>query len=228
MAADFCYSNQLSDWRTALTDKPTFTGVYAITSEQLLAGPELIDAVDQALLGGVSIVQYRNKSAGFARRVAEANLLKAICHSRGAALLINDDIDLCQAVDADGVHLGQSDAGIQQARQRLGWDAIIGITCHNSADLAGQAERNLADYVAVGRFFPSKTKPQASIATIDDLRRVRAATTLPIVAIGGITADNGGQLIDAGADMLAVIHYLFADPGVEARASALSGLFKNS
>jgi len=102
---------------------------------------------------------------------------------------------------------------------------VIGVTCHNDLVLVEQAQRDGADYVAIGRFFPSQTNPDASFATTDDLRRIRMATRLPIVAIGGITNENATELLDAGADMLAVIHHLFSTPDVAARARALHALF---
>jgi thiamine-phosphate pyrophosphorylase len=148
-----------------------------------------------------------------------------LCRRYGTPLLINDDVALCLAIGADGVHLGQNDSGLRQARERLGPSAIIGMTCHSDLALAHKAEENGASYVAFGRFFPSVTKPHAVPADIGILPVARAALKVPIVAIGGINAENGGALITAGADMLAVIHDLFAFPDVEIRARALNSLF---
>ncbi|MBC53288.1 MAG: thiamine phosphate synthase [Gammaproteobacteria bacterium] len=201
------------------------SGVYAITDEHLLSDASLLPAVGQALAGGVRIVQYRRKSGEFRDRVAQAAALKTLCHSAQARLIINDDIDLCQAVDADGVHLGQSDTALAEARYRLGPTAVIGASCHDQPALVAAAEKQGASYVALGRFYPSVTKPGAPAASIDNLRLIRQQTRLPIVAIGGVTADNGRVLIDAGADMLAVINYLFAAPDIQARADELNRLF---
>lgn len=205
-------------------------GVYAITDSRLLPDNKLLEAAEQALKGGVSLLQYRNKDEGtsFAQRQQQASLLAKLCHQYNALLIINDDVDLCQAAEADGVHLGQSDTGVQEARRRLGLHAVIGITCHNQDALVLAAQQQGADYIALGRFFPSATKPDAPAASIDDLRRVRQLTSLPIAAIGGINADNGGQLIEAGADMLAVINYLFSGDQVQQRAQILSQLFTHS
>jgi thiamine-phosphate pyrophosphorylase len=218
-------TNDLATAGSFFSHNPGWSGVYAITDSQLLSGEQLPEAVHAALRGGIRVLQYRNKTAAFADQVREAATLKALCDAYNVPLLINDDIDLCQAVDASGVHLGQSDTTVADARYRLGATAIIGSTCHNRADLIKSAELAGADYVAVGRFFDSHTKPQAPQTSIDELRQLRAATQLPIVAIGGITADNGGDLIKAGADMLAVIHYLFATSEIESRAKALCQLF---
>jgi len=201
------------------------SGVYAITDEHLLTDVTLLTCVEQALSGGVRVLQYRRKNGEFRDRVLQAAALRTLCRRYHACLIINDDIDLCQAIEADGVHLGQSDTALAEARYRLGPQAIIGISCHDEPALAAVAEQQGASYIALGRFFPSLTKPDAPAASIGNLRLIRAQTSLPIVAIGGITADNGRSLIDAGADLLAVINYLFAAPDIKSRAHALSDLF---
>lgn len=203
-------------------------GVYAITDAGLLPGDLLAERAGAALDGGISLLQYRNKGADKALRLRECKVLKQLCDRYGTPLLINDDVELCIAAGADGVHLGQSDTGLQIARARLGKGAIIGVTCHSDVALAQEAERQGASYVAFGRFFPSKTKPLAKPASLDVLQQARQALTLPIVAIGGINAENGAALLDAGADMLAVIHYLFAFPDVTARVRQLNTLFTSS
>lgn len=203
-------------------------GVYAITDETLLTAALLCERVQAALEAGLSLLQYRNKHSPWAERVAQCQALKTLCEQFQTPFLINDDVDLCLEVGADGIHLGQGDARLRSARQRLGDSAIIGITCHNNLSLAQDAEAQGASYVAFGRFFPSSTKPLAPPATLDDLRQARAELRLPIVAIGGINAENGATLIDAGADMLAVIHYLFATSAVYARTRQLNSLFQPS
>lgn len=201
-------------------------GVYAVTDPTLLAGNRLIPAVEQAIRGGVRLVQYRNKSADEQQRLQEVRALLTLCRAAGVPLLINDSIDLCLEAEADGVHLGQQDGDLQEARRRLGTEAIIGITCHNNAQFALQAQARGASYIAMGRFFHSETKPQAVGASIAELRQIRALLGIPIVAIGGINAENGASLLEAGANMLAAIHYLFATPDVYARAVALDKLFQ--
>lgn len=205
-------------------------GLYAITDDALILEQNLLSACEQALQGGARVLQYRSKRNNdqptqFAERRKTAVALRALCHRYNALLLINDDLDLCQAADADGVHIGQNDVHVSEARHRLGRDAIIGVSCHNNDQLVAAAERYGADYVALGRFFDSKTKPGAGKAQVEDLVRIRQKTSLPIVAIGGVTADNGQLLIDAGADMLAAIHYLFSNDEILARAKILSSFF---
>ncbi|MDO8908727.1 MAG: thiamine phosphate synthase [Pseudohongiella sp.] len=216
-----------------MTSPHRLSGVYAITDDELLAAEKLLPAVEQALKGGVSVLQYRSKSNGdaskpFALRQQQAAALTRLCHQYQALLLVNDDVDLCQAAGADGVHLGQGDVSLAEARRRLGPSAVIGITCHNNDDLVEAAQRWGADYIALGRFFRSATKPMAPAASIEDLKRIRQLTQLPIVAIGGVNADNGRELITAGADMLAVIHYLFSSDQVQQRAQTLSLLFTHA
>lgn len=201
-------------------------GLYAITDPQLTPGETLLPAVEQAILGGARLLQYRNKSASPAQRRREASALLELCRRHQVPLLVNDDVSLCQEIGADGVHLGQQDGALSHARQILGPDAIIGISCHNQLDHALRARDGGANYVAMGRFFASRTKPTAPSAEIADLRQVRSRLELPIVAIGGVNAENGASLIEAGADMLAVIHHLFAAEDIRARAAAIQKLFQ--
>ena len=185
--------------------------LYAITDSQLLPGDSLFSAVAAALQGGCKWVQYRDKSADHARRLFEAKHLLTLCNQYQAQLLINDDVELAKNSGAHGVHLGQDDTNPVAARLILGSSAIIGVTCHASLALAPQAINDTANYIAFGRFFPSSTKPDARPAPISLISEARAQFgNTPIVAIGGITLDNGKQLLDAGANMLAVCHSLFS------------------
>jgi len=183
-------------------------GLYAITDPTLMGDKLLADA-EQAINGGIRLLQYRNKQAAYSQQESEAAALMSLCRTQGVGFIINDDPQLALKVDADGVHLGQSDSNIAHARQILGADKIIGVTCHDSLEMALAAEKAGADYVAFGRFFPSQSKPDAPPAEIELLQQARHSLSIPIVAIGGITPENGGQLINAGADMLAVIHGIF-------------------
>ncbi len=155
----------------------------------------------------------------------QARALNLLCQQYQVPLLINDDIELALACGAAGVHLGQSDGSHAAARAQLGADAIIGITCHDSLELAAQAQHDGADYLAFGAFFPSQTKPSARPASMEILAQARSRFALPIVAIGGISVDNAGQLIEAGADMTAVVHALFAADAITARAQQFKNQF---
>jgi thiamine-phosphate pyrophosphorylase len=198
-------------------------GLYVITD-----GPRrnLLEVVALALAGGARLLQYRDKTTDHARRLTEARAIKALCVARNVPMIINDDVALAQAAAADGVHLGEDDGDIAGARSVLGPDAIIGVSCYDSAERARQMAAAGADYLAFGAFFPSPTKPHARRASFDLLRQT-AALGLPRVAIGGITPDNGGPLIDAGADYLAVISAVFGDPDVRGAATRFAQLFSS-
>ncbi len=202
-----------------------FTGLYAIT-DRTLCGERLTAAVDQAIAGGARVIQYRDKSTDTTRRRTEAEALLALCRTHRVPLLINDDVALAAAIGADGVHIGRDDGSLAEARARLGPGAIIGVSCYNRLTLAEQAESEGADYVAFGRFFPSSSKPQAVQADPELLRRARRVLACPVVAIGGITAQNGRPLIEAGADLLAVIAGVFAQPDVTTAARRIAELFQ--
>ena len=195
-------------------------GLYAITD----GTSGIATKVAAVLTGGVRIVQYRDKSADDARRVNEATALRALCHAHGALFLVNDDVQLALSVAADGVHLGRGDMPLATARQLLGANALIGATCHDSLEYADTAVAAGADYIAFGAFFPSATKPDAVPAPIELLTHARARYALPICAIGGITPENGGQLVAAGADMLAVSHGLFDAGDIPAATTAYAAL----
>ena len=195
------------------------TKLYAITDSQLLPGDKLFYAVAAALNGGCKLVQYRDKSDDQTRRLFEATSLLALCKQHQAQLLINDDVCLAQQIGAHGVHLGQGDSNPVAARIILGSHAIIGVTCHDSLKFAQQAINDSANYIAFGRFFSSNTKPDARpapISLISDARKEFNHT--PIAVIGGITLENGKQLLSAGADMLAVCHSLFWADDITAQA----------
>lgn len=204
------------------------SGLYAITDDTLLANSRLEQAVEETLTAGCRLIQYRSKLADRDLRLHTAQRLQVLCANHSATLLINDEVELCRKVNAGGVHLGKDDAPIRQARDLLGTDKIIGITCHASVDAAIEAEEAGADYVAFGRFYPSLTKPGASPAPIDVLTEAKARLRIPIVAIGGINAENGASLVKAGADMLAVINAIFADDNVAENTRKLINLFNSS
>ncbi len=202
---------------------PLMRGLYAITD-----GPrgDLLVAAEAALAGGARMLQYRDKSTDPVRRHTEAMTLQTLCQAHGVPLIINDDIALAAAVGAAGVHLGERDADIATARTRLGPDSIIGASCYDSLSRARQLAAAGADYLAFGAFHLSPTKPHARHAS-PTLLRDAAALGLPRVAIGGITPDNGGALIDAGADLLAVISGVFGAADVRAAARRYADLFES-
>lgn len=201
-------------------------GLYAITDSQLLAG-KFLQYVEAALDGGVTLLQYRDKSSDEARRLREAETLQRLCERYTTQLIINDDAELAARIGV-GVHLGQTDGPLTPARALLGRKAIIGSTCHSQLALAEQAAKEGASYVAFGRFFNSSTKPGAPTADLELLDQARASLHLPICVIGGITLDNAAPLVAHGADLLAVVHGLFgasSTQDVTRRARAFNDLF---
>jgi thiamine-phosphate pyrophosphorylase len=204
-------------------------GLYAITPEVLGPGLSSARQVALAIAGGARVIQYRDKArdrpGDWERRLAQAQALSAICRAAGVPLIVNDDAALAAAVAADGVHLGRDDISPAEARRLLGPAPIIGVSCYDRLELAEAAQAAGADYVAFGSFFPSSTKPLAVRAELDLLRRARRRIRLPLVAIGGITPENGAALIAAGADLLAVVSGVFGGPDPRAAARAYARLF---
>ncbi|MDH5631464.1 MAG: thiamine phosphate synthase [Gammaproteobacteria bacterium] len=183
-------------------------GLYVITDSALLPGERLLRHTAAALAGGARLVQYRDKTSDTTRRKSQAQGLHELCTRHQAQLIINDDLELAAELGA-GLHLGKDDGSVADARETLGNQAIIGVSCYNRLEQALEAAAAGASYVAFGRFFPSLTKPNAVQAHPDLLTEARASLNLPIVAIGGINADNAHILIEAGADAVAVIDDIF-------------------
>lgn len=205
---------------------PRIAGLYAIADTRYLDDARLIDAVAHAIKGGARVIQYRDKKHAAVERMRQASELAALCRQRGALFIVNDDVTLAKETRADGVHLGREDVPLAEARKQVGTQAIIGVSCYNELGRAEAAEKQGADYVAFGRFFPSRTKPQAVQANPELLREAKKKLHIPVVAIGGITPENGASLIAAGADALAVIEGVFGQADVRAAAERYARLFK--
>lgn len=202
-------------------------GLYAITDPVLTPDERMGEACEAALRGGARLLQYRDKEASPQLRRQRAKELAQLCRHHGALFLVNDDPALAREAGAQGVHLGQGDSAIAQARELLGKDAIIGVSCHGEPGLARQAQQAGADYVAMGRFHPSPTKPRAPPASLEALEQTCRELSIPVVAIGGINPDNAGPLLRAGASAIAVIHGLFATDDVEARAREFTRIIES-
>lgn len=200
-------------------------GLYLVT-DAVQGGPQALAArVAAALGGGARIVQYRDKCGDDDRRAAAAAAVLAECRRHGALCIVNDDPALAARVGADGVHLGEHDAELTQARSLLGPQAVIGISCYDSLERAREAAAAGASYVAFGAFYPSTTKPAARRATLALLEAARRELDIPIVAIGGIDASNAAPLIQAGADALAVVGAVWWAPDPRAAARAIAEQF---
>ena len=200
-------------------------GLYAITDQQLIAPKKFAARVKQVLQGGAQIVQYRDKSQQHQLRFEQASIVVDLCKKFGAISIINDDIELAKIVNADGVHIGTDDDELSYARQELGEQKIIGVSCYADLSLAEQTVADSADYVAFGSIFASPTKPQAPIAGLDILHQAKQSLRVPIVAIGGITLDNLDDVVSSGADAVAIISGVFANEDISQQALQFSQAF---
>jgi len=197
-------------------------GVYAITPSDGRPEALLLKQVEAALKGGIALLQYRDKQASDGRRRRLATALLELCRRYNVPLIINDSAALALAVGAHGVHLGQQDGDVADARRQLGRHALVGVTCHASAELATRAIADGANYVAFGRFFPSITKAEALPANLLVLQQPQP---VPVVAIGGVTELNGGILLEHGANVLAVCEAIFTSGNIRDASLSLTKLF---
>ena len=185
-------------------------GVYLISNDDPL--PVLLGKLDAALAtGAIALLQYRRKQTEATEREAEARQLLALCQRYAVPLIINDDVALAERLGC-GVHLGQSDGSVIEARQRLGQAAIIGRTCHDSLEFALQAVADGASYVAFGAVYASKTKPNAHVVSLTTLRHAKQQLSVPICVIGGLTAENIQPCVDLGVDLYAVVSDVLSLP----------------
>ena len=208
-----------------MVNKLHVAGLYAIADTQYLDDVRLLPAVSEAIAGGARVVQYRDKSHDVPARLVQAKKIAALCRQHGVLFIVNDDVELAKQTAADGVHLGRKDASLTRAREQLGHGTIIGVSCYNELARAVQTQNEGADYVAFGSFFPSRTKPQAVRAGLELLCEAKQKLHIPVVAIGGITPENGAHLLAAGADALAVIEGVFGQADVREAAERYARLF---
>ena len=201
-------------------------GLYAVTPD--IADTDLlVKKVEAALQGGVNVLQYRNKQANHKLQTQQALAILPLCRQYNVPIIINDSVKLCLTLDADGVHLGADDGNLAEVRARLGANKILGASCYNRFDLAISAQNQGADYVAFGACFASKTKPNAPVADLRLFSQARAELTIPTIAIGGINQQNATQVIEAGADAIAIIQAIFAADDVKLASQQFSQLFKH-
>jgi len=198
-------------------------GLYVITPDWRDT-LKLVMAAKAALEGGAQVLQYRNKVAPAGQRLEHAIALAALCDKFGATFIVNDHLDLALEVDAHGVHLGASDGDLQAARKKLGPKKLLGASCYDRLELAQAARQAGADHLAFGSIYPSTSKPGAVRAPLELFAQARPLG-LPLVAIGGISADNARPVVEAGADALAVITDIFDAPDIAARARQFGALF---
>lgn len=195
--------------------------IYLVTDDGCLQGRPLLECVREALEGGVTLVQYRAKTASSAEMYNEALQLKALCDSFKVPLIINDRLDIAMAVGAAGVHLGQDDLPCAVARKILGEDYIIGVSAHNPAE-AKAAMQSGADYLGCGAVFGTATKADVKKLGTEGLTAICREKGLPVVGIGGVTADNYREVRAAGADGAAIVSGILAQPDIRATVRAIA------
>ncbi len=194
--------------------------LYAVTDRSWLNGESLYSQVEKALRGGASFVQLREKKLEKDTFLQEAKELSALCRQYRVPFVINDNVDIAAACDADGVHIGQEDMAVSEARKILGNEKIIGVTC-KSIDQAIRAQAEGADYIGSGAMFPSTAKPGAEPISMEMLKKICEAVSIPVVAIGGITGENIHQLQGSGIAGVAVVSAIFAQQDIETATKAL-------
>lgn len=194
--------------------------LYAVTDRRLLNGRTLREAVKQSLDGGVTFVQLREKDLDYQSFLSEAKDIKELCREYNVPFVINDNVDIAAEVDADGVHVGQSDMEAGKVRERLGPDKIIGVSAQ-TVEQAVTAEKHGADYLGVGAVFPTGSKDDAEDVSYETLKAICEAVSIPVIAIGGITADNVHKLKESGICGVAVISAIYAQEDIKEAASLL-------
>lgn len=194
--------------------------IYLVTDEACLHGRPLLECVEEALAAGVTLVQYRAKAADGGVLYTEACRLKELCDKYGVPLIINDRLDIALAVGAAGVHLGQDDLPCVVARRLLGEEFIIGVSAHNPGE-AVQAVSEGADYLGCGAVFGTATKHDVAKLGLENLRAIRKAVAVPMVGIGGITADNYAEVLATGADGAAIVSGILAQKDIGAAVKKL-------
>lgn len=204
-------------------------GLYVLTDEKLTPyeNNQIFEKVEQALKGGAKIVQLRDKSNSDEFLIPYAQELKNLCHKYSALFIINDRVELAIKVSADGVHIGKDDGDIKEVRKVLK-DKILGVSCYGDLERAKYAEAQLATYVAFGSFFPSPTKPSSKVVDKKIIALAKKTLKIPICVIGGITLERAKELIELGADLIAVVSDIWNAENIERRAKEYTKLFDTS
>ena len=199
--------------------------LYAVTDRHWLNGRTLVDVVKESLDGGVTMIQLREKSLDEGKFLEEAKELQALCRERHVPFIVNDNVDIAKAMDADGVHVGQDDMAALDARAKLGPDELSGVSAH-TVEEALLAEKQGADYLGVGAVFPTSSKSDVGEMSYETLKAICKAVSIPVVAIGGISGENVGKLAGSGICGVAVISAIYAAKDVKAAAADLKATVK--
>jgi thiamine-phosphate pyrophosphorylase len=208
-----------------MQDSFTIKGLYAITPDSADLNT-LIQKTQLAIEGGAFMVQYRSKILNRDVKMQQCAAILRLCREHNVPCIVNDDVDMCRTLKADGVHLGEKDDNIAEVRHILGEDAIIGSSCYDQLDRAKSAQKEGASYVAFGAMFPTPTKPNAPRASLALLKEAKREIQIPIVAIGGITVNNAHDVIKTGIDAIAVITSLYEAKSIKETAETFVKMFQ--
>ena len=208
-----------------MRDSFIIKGLYAITPDSADLNT-LIQKTKSAIEGGAFMVQYRSKIQDRDVKMQQCAVILRLCREYEIPCIVNDDVDMCRVLEADGVHLGEKDDNIAEVRHILGEDAIIGSSCYDQLDRAKSAQKEGASYVAFGAMFPTSTKPNAPRATLALLKEAKREIQIPIVAIGGITVNNAHDVIKTGIDAIAVITSLYEAKSIKETAETFAKMFQ--
>lgn len=198
--------------------------LYLVTDRGLMSTQTLTEAVEQAILGGCTMVQLREKESSSLEFYEQAQEVKRITDRYGVPLIINDRVDIALAVEAAGIHIGQNDLPVPDVRRLIGMEMLLGVSVSSSEE-AGKAMEDGADYLGVGAMFPTGTKTDANAVSMEELRRIRRMTNLPIVVIGGINQENAGLFRPMGIDGLAVVSAIIGRPDIRKAAAQMKEAF---
>ena len=212
----------MTNWN--MRDSFIIKGLYAITPD-MADSNSLLQKTQLAIEGGAFMVQYRSKIQDREVKMQQCASILRLCREYKIPCIVNDDVDMCRVLEADGVHLGEKDDNIAEVRRILGEDAIIGSSCYDQLNRAKLAQKEGASYVAFGAMFETSTKPNAPRATLELLREAKSQIQIPIVAIGGITMNNAHDVIETGIDAIAVINSLYESNSIKETAETLSSMF---
>jgi thiamine-phosphate pyrophosphorylase len=217
----------MEQMKTSKHNRAAVRGLYVITPDENDTA-RLTAMIEAAISGGADVVQYRNKQAVADLRLTQSRAVLDVCRRYQVPLIINDDAELCLAIDADGVHIGANDGHLAEVRAKIGTSKILGASCYDDLALALKAQSLGADYVAFGACFSSATKPNAPVADLSLFKQGERVLSIPKVAIGGIALNNARQAIEAGADAIAVIGALFTSVDISNTAQQFSLMFKQT
>lgn len=194
--------------------------LYVITDEKLLEGKDIVKAVEEAILGGADVIQYRAKNKSSREMYQEAVQIKKLCGKYNKPLIINDRVDIALSVDADGVHVGQEDLDVEVVRRLIGFDKIVGLSTKNLKQVE-EANRLPVDYIGFGSIFPTETKKDAKVSGLDQLKKAVELSIQPVVAVGGINEQNIQSVLDTGCENVAVVSAVFRNKNIKQNTKRL-------